>query len=410
MTVSQIVLVGDSITYGGIVVGVGTSSLIKDGGLGAWAELDAEGLANVSGIGPLISSGFRSTWIDEWGVTSGTWGAVISTDAFDRVPYGEGLKSAGGSSNILKWTRPTQWRPVVGFALYFVDRTTGGNWSYRVDGGAWTAMGQTLAQDNLLAKFYVPTAVAVSVEVRAANVAGTAVAVCVAGIEAFFLSPLTTTAGLIVHNIARNGAPLNTLTLATSGDRMAFFDAVKVDPVNGGGAITNRPNVAITMMHVNDVRLFADVPTWAADIATFYARVNALAPLGYLSYGEMQAPTYNATTQANYRAQTKTSAALHSIPVLDLFDAWGGAVGTQNAALAAAGIITISASPADNGHPTQTGNFDMAHRIIWWLRTQFFASTINQPSSMTVNAKQAAVAYSGKQAAVAYSARAPVSV
>lgn len=423
MTVRQIVLVGDSLTHAGTPNAPQT--LVSLGGSGTWAEQVTEGLANIPTVGPLISSGFRSTWMQsgalgstEWSLSAG-WSTMISTSISDRGPYGDGIfTTTGGSTVIATWTRPTRWRAVVGVAIYFMDgslASAAGNWQYRIDGGTWTNMGQTLLHDGHLCKFYVPTAVSSTVEIRAYT--GSAAVGCqIAGIEAFFQNPLMTTTGLIVHNLGRNGAPLNDLTATTTGDRLAFFDSVRVDATNGGGAISNSPNTCVLMMHVNDIRTIDNTTTWAADLATLYARVSPLASLGYMSYGEMNsAGPYPYADQASYRTQTKTSAALHSIPVLDHYDRWtamgfGSGVGTQNAALVTAGLITVSVSPADNGHQTQRGQNDMAGPIYEFVRKNFFSSFSSYPSSYTATGKQAAVQCAGKQAAVQYAARAPIGV
>lgn len=342
-----------------------------------WAELVAERLANIPGIGPLVSAGFQSFQVAEWTRTAG-WNPTGS-GSIDLAPYGMGRYGAGGSGNTATWTRPTQWRPVQSIDVFFGDYTGGGNWQYRIDGGTWLNMNQTLAQDDTIGKFHIPTPVASTIEFRQYN--GTAAAGCMLyGVEPFFLDPLTTTQGLIVDNLAIAGTTLDELvTPPAGGDRMAWFDEVKVDPVNGGGAISNRPNTAVVMMHIND---FSDIngfttAQWAADIATFYARVSPLAPLAYMNYGEMNVDGYDTTNQAAFRAQTKTSAALHGIPVLDFFDAWAangwGAVGTQNDALQAAGIVSFD-PPFDNGHPTQAGHYDIAHRVYWFIRNQFLTT------------------------------------
>lgn len=412
MPLRQLCLVGDSLTYMGSPQAA--QSMVQNGGKGSWHEIIASELDTTAGVGPLLGAGVRTTArtsASEW-VFTGTWTATVSTDAFDRGPYGDARYSSSGSGSFATWTLPTQWgRTVAGFAIYFIDYAAGGNWQYQIDGGAWTNMGQTLANDNTLAKFYVASSVTSTVSIRAfdgTNPAG----VCLMGIEPFYTDPRGVTQGVIIHNIAKGGEPLDDLTLATSGDRMAWFDSVKVDAVHGGGAISNKPTAGILMMHVNDIRLFADSTKWGTDIATFYARVGSIGPLGYMSYGEMQAPTYDYTQQSNYRAQTKTSAALHSIPVLDHYDwwtsaGWGTGVGTQNAALNTQGLITVTASPVDNGHLTQAGNIDIAPKVYWFVRNNLL-SLSSRPVAYVAKATQAAVAYKGTKSSVVYAAGLPV--
>lgn len=117
MAIKQLVLAGDSLTQG--TGPSGTACTYAQGGKGSWAELVIDRLADTNGIGPLLSSGLRPTWIgvvsngEEW-TESGTWTAVVSTDAWDRAPYGggqfvTGSRYANGISNTYTWTKPSQW-------------------------------------------------------------------------------------------------------------------------------------------------------------------------------------------------------------------------------------------------------------------------------------------------------------
>lgn len=390
MAVLQSVFLGDSLTEGTEFVG-GTSS-ITQGGKGAWWELVADQLANIPGFGPLISSGFRGIWLKlgaesdgEWSAAVGSWTNVASTDAFDRGPYGQGQYSAAGSGATQTWNKPATWRPVVGFALYYADYAAGGNWQYRVDGGTWTNMGQTLNHDGKLCKFYVNAPVTATVDVRAYDGASSA-GICIFGIEAFYLPPSTAT-GCIFHNLAVNGAQLHSLCATTSGDRLAFLDSVQVDPVNGGGAISNRPNTAIVMMHGRDVVL-ASPSGWGTDLTTLNTRASPLAKLLFMSPFELAqfpdeansvSPGFSWSDQTSYRDKTKAVAAAFAtpVPVLDLYDRYqqmgfGVASGTtvtlsnsQNVALRAAGLL----NPLDNGHEMQAGHLDLAPPISWFIRT-----------------------------------------
>ncbi len=314
MTIRQLIVTGDSLSAGAV-----GATLISEGGSGCWPELVADKLGNIAGIGPLLSSGARFVALGdmfgedaEW-VYTGTWTEVAST-AWDKLPYGYG-RTASGSSNIATYTLPRLSRSVVGFAIYWVDYTSGGNWSYRIDGGAWTNMAQTLANDNVLCKFYVSGTVKSTVEIRAANAAGTSVGCFPAAIEMFYS---TATDGIIVHNLAITGERLNDLVNYSTGDHMAFWDSVRLGT---GSPIDNEPNGGTIMLHLNDVNI-DNAATWATDLTTFHTRVSPLGPVGFMSPWECNPDGYNVTDQATYRAQTKTTAATLGVPVLDMYDEW----------------------------------------------------------------------------------------
>lgn len=432
MTVNTIVSVGDSLSEGSEPVALPGNFSFAQGGKGAWWELAAERLSNLSTVGPRISSGFRSTALGDGTVAyAGAWTDVTAADLFDKGPYGLGKYSATGTGGTVTFTRPA-FRTVVGFALYWIDLnrlsgTNGGNWSYSVDGGTYTAMGQTIAHDNGLKKFYVSGAVTSSVAVRAANAAGTAVGTFPIGIEWFYLAPSTTT-GLIWHNLALNGMLLRDLVGGTGnttvGDRMAFFDAVTL---GSGSPISNQPNVGILLMHGRDVTLNS-TSQWNTDLGTFWTRVHSLAPQLWMNHFELAqypdetnsaSPGFPWATQTSYRDQLKTTAAAKSpaVPVFDQYDryasmGWGPSSGTtvtisnsQNVALRAAGILYA----LDNGHQLAAGHLDQATAVYWQLRNRWF-SVGSAPSSYVATGKQAAVAVTGKQAAVAYSTASPIAV
>lgn len=404
MTIQQLALVGDSLT-----IGDAFNHNIAAGGKGCWAELVAEMLADIPSVGPLLSSGARFVAqgiVDsvEWSF-AGSWTTVLSTDAFCKTPYRKG-QYANGASNIATATLSLHWRPAVGFAIYWIDYTSGGNWSYSTDGGnTWTAMGQALANDNKLCKFYVSTPVrpGATVQIRAANAAGTGVGCLPAAIEWFYS---TATSGLIVHNVAVGGTALHTLATADSGDQMAFLDSVKLGT---GSPITNQPNAGCIVMHINDVAAVNNASTWNTDLGTFYSRASALGAVGILSPWECNGV---AADQATYRAQTKTAVApagtAFGAKSLDIYDAWtargyGIGVGTQNAALVAAAYLE------DLTHPTQIAHLDLANRLYWFVRNQILALGA-VPTAYPVGAKAAATTYTGGRAAVAYAAGAPIAI
>ncbi len=405
--ISQLAIIGDSLS-----TGFPTGSAMGDGRQGGWDELLAEGLANISGLGPMLSSGYRGVAngiqsFREWSY-AGTWTTVTNANLWDKLPYGFG-KTASGAGSIATFTRPIEWRTPVGFKLYWVDLSTGGNWQYRIDGGSWINMGQTLAHDSKICAFYVPTPFTDTIDIRAFD--GTSSAGCFpAGIELFWSDPTAPGAsGLIVHHYAVGSQNLHKLFTSIAGDRMAIMDSVKLGT---GSPIVNAANICTLMMHINDVKDFGNTTTWANDLTSFNSRVSPLGPVAFMNPYETVPTTFNATTQSDYRAQTKTTAAGFATPakVLDLYDlwtanGWGTGVGTQNDVIQAAGLTF------DNIHETLAGHLDLYFRIYWWIRTQILSGlNDNTPSRYPMAAKQTAIQYSGKQAGVQYSAGAPITV
>lgn len=420
MAINQLVLAGDSLMSG--LIGPGAfnagGSTYSQGGKGSFGELDAARIANIAGVGPLVASGLIPVWQQyttgsQVTVTGTTPTGVASTDAFDKAPYGgapSALNTIGFSSNVTtiwKWTPPIAYRPIVGFGFDWIDYTSGGNWSYRVDGGAWTAMGQTLANDNKYCRFYVPTAVTATLEVRAGTAAGAGIGCLPVGPNFFFYDPTSAnTNGIIFQNVAVPGTQLHDLVTVTSGDRMAFWDAVKLGTGWGSSTLTANPNLGTIVMHLNDVTR-ASISTWNTDLGTFNTRVSPLGPVGIMSPWEAATATYNQTQQTNYRAQTKTTAAALSpvATVLDIYDAWNLNGFTANAGAVAAGYLN-----ADAIHESQNGHYSIAGYMLWWMRNNFFATSATYPSTYVAAGKQGAVQYAGKQAAVQYKAGIPVGV
>lgn len=408
-----------------IALGPGTDSLTNGtvggfnygaGGKGNWAQLVADRLANIVGLGPLISSGFlsvanlASAGLGNWAATGFT--ATAKTDAWYKLPMGVTNVSVllgiygSGSTKIATYSCGADIRyPNVGFAVYWIDYASGttATPSYSTDGGSsWIDFPDAPLRNNSLRKFYVATSLASggTVKIRGANAAGTATGVCPAGIEVFYLPPSTTT-GLIVHNLGVGGADLHDATATTSGDALAWFDSV----VLGTGAITNQPSIAI-VENVNHVAVENNTTTWNTDLGVINTRLSSFASVGIWSPYELSNASFNTTNQASYRAQTKSSAPALSPAwkLIDFYDALAGNGITGNAQTIAAGLLY------DGNHQSQALHFYMADRLYWFIRNNYFSSFAAAPSSYTAKAKQAAVQHKGKRPAVAYSAGIPVGV
>lgn len=373
MKINQIAFVGDSLTQG-----LTGNFAYRAGGKGNWFELACDRLAAVPGVGPLVSSGFRAcvsgTWQTDWAFSSG-WTGTLGTDAWDKAPYGDSaggsikcLQYANGSTKIATYTGGADIHyPNVGFAIYWVDYASGSSStpSYSLDGGStWIDFPDTPARNNSVRKFYVATPIAsgATVQIRGANAAGTGVGVAPLGIEVFYQNPATAQ-GLICHNLGVWGSQLASLVVATSGDRMAWLDSV----VLGTGAITNQPNLGVVAWNINDVQA-NNVTNWAACLTALYNRVHPLGPLAIISTYEADTSAYTQSVQTSYRASTKATAAGFGTPakVLDLYDAYTAMGIVGNVQTNAAGFLY------DGTHESQAGHIDIAARVYWFVRSNFF--------------------------------------
>jgi hypothetical protein len=353
--------------------------------------------------------------------------------------YGDGsegpnpgnLYAAQSASSIFTWTKPARWPTVIGITVYYVDfnrlsGTQSGNWSWRFNStGSYQAMGQTIARDNKMAKFYVSNggSAITSFQMRAATAAGTAVAIFPVGIEAWFHDPLTTS-GVIVNNLARNGYPLNYLIgKTTAGDRMAYWDLCKIDPVNGGGAVSHAPTLGSIVMHGNDIRIFNDTTKWDSNLRSFASRAaGGGAPVFFMSHFELSqfdepnavSPGYPRTNQENYRNQMQTTATAIGVPHLNLYDELKKAGFGTDLTLANCQNVALRAvnwcNPNDNGHPMQLGHIDIAKRVFTWLKPQLFPTLAANDLTYLTSAASASRAANGTVATQAVSAAVPYSV
>jgi hypothetical protein len=381
--IKTLALFGDSVTIG---LGIsGFNNPISSGGQGSWSELLREGLANINGFGPLISSGVIAVW--NFGAPSGAmWSrsgsftAVVTGNAYDKQPDGRGA-TGSHATDIWTFTKPPLYRVPIGFQLYFVDLAGGGGMQYRLDGGTWTNFGQTLLGDNKLMTFKVASGFSNTLDVRHFN--GTSdVLGCLHGIELVYSNA---TDGFILQNHAVNGSALHSAFTSTAGDRMAIIDSVKAGT---GSPTLPHPNIGVVAMYVNDIAR-ASVTDWAADLSLLYTRASPLGPVAFMSPYEVTPGTYLLAQQVSYRAQTKTSAtSLGAKGPLDFYDAWSSNGWVGNAAEIAAGLLD------DGTHPSQLGNFDMYPRVYWFVRNNLL-SVGNTPSIYTALASQASASYTG---------------
>lgn len=329
------------------------------GGSGQWVETIAEWMNILGNWGPLISSGMIPTYQAYWAKT-GTFTALTTSNAWDKMPYSAGFTS-NGQANTWTFTYSNRLRTPVGFAIYWTDWASGGDWQYRVDGGSWVNMGQTRAGDNKLAKFYVSGAVTSTIDFRGYN-GSSDVGMLINGVEIYYLAPTTTT-GFIVHNLGHNGDVLHGLTVTGSADQMAIVDDVKLGT---GSPNSPYPTEGCIVMHLNDVRIYNDTTQWANDMTAFYNRCSPKGTVGFHSPWECSYIFYPSADQAAYRTQTSTTASSLGAKYLN-----------HNIFWSRVNIITPTDSlnfgiTGDGTHPTQSGQAIVAYWVWWWLLNNFF--------------------------------------
>ena len=349
-SIRHIVCIGDSITSGKV-----GGYNYANGKKGSWSERLSTATAHA--IGPSLGFGFRGVWLrtglqPEW-KTTGTWIETVATDPFDVGLFGDGIRSGGGASATLVWTRPSPVT-VAGFDLYWFNMANAGNWQYRVDHGAWVNMNQVRSPaDNKMHKFYVGQPVQTSVEVRAYNGSSACVAP-IAGIGLYSADP-NTNSGLIVHNAGAGAEFLSDLVKTTSGDRLSWFDSVVSNPVS----LAIRPDLVLSMFS-NDVTQ-NNVTSWRANLIKLVKRLHPYADIVLMNPYERGG--FSPAVQGQYRSTTTSVATAYSCAVLDLYVAYAAAGAEGWAAANRAGLML------DNLHPSQLGHNDISARVWRLLRT-----------------------------------------
>ena len=329
----------------------------EQGGSGSWVERLSTALGRA--LGPTVGYGFRGLWLgvdansdSEWHA-AGTWTRTTSSQPFDVCPFGDGFSSSAGAGAILTWRKPAGVT-VNGFDLYWFNQAGAGNWQYSVDNSAWTNMNQSLGpHDNKLHKFYVPKPVHLNVRIRAYD--GTTVCVAPIGGIGVYADDPRTSHGVVVHNLGRDENFLNVFVRTSSGDPLAWLDAVVSNPPS----LTVQPALVITMFS-NDV-LITDANTWQANLRQLIDRVHPYADVLLINPYEQSGR--DPVTQSTFRSTTATVAASQHCGLLDLYDAWSVAGDTGWAAANADGLMY------DGLHPSQPGHNDIAARVWRLLRT-----------------------------------------
>jgi hypothetical protein len=369
----QLVLIGDSTTAASNSVSIDPSERrpAYTRPFFGWAQRLAVMLSG--GLdGGLLSYGFRGVWID-WTfshngrfdpVGSASFPPVGPGSLSDVVPWGQGrLATATNPGGVATWTKPA-WmtRPLTGGYLYWIDDPAVGQFSYRVNGGAWSAMPSARLRDHKLKRFWIGGNIRV-LSVRNATTNSAATGCGLAGFEPW-TAPRGTTNGFILHNLAMPGQYSGDFIYASSGDPLAFLDSV-VDET--GDVLCNADLFGV--MFVNDTQ------PRSTDYSATKARYNAIVDrmrayadgfiLAYVEQGgsRLNGPLGTAATQSALRDAGRTVSANRGLAFINLYDALAAEGVTGFAQAAAAGFLS------DSVHPSQLLHDDIAARVFRMLTT-----------------------------------------
>jgi lysophospholipase L1-like esterase len=238
------------------------------------------------------------------------------------------------ATDIFTWTKPNDCPAITGFKLLMGDGPSSANFSYSIDGGAYTNVSGTWTQNNSLRQITINTPVNSTVAVRGANAAGTAVLTYICGIE-----PLCATTGVKVHDISASGGFSNHLIrTGDAGDWTQWF-------------LQEQPQL-VFMNFINDMTF------WTGGLpAAFQQRYDDFGAfitgyggtVVYYRYFEWVGPS--TVTQDDAGARIYAVAQKYGGLFYDL-----KAIHGNFAAVSAAGIIG-----SDNTHPTPKGSRLMAN-------------------------------------------------
>ncbi len=276
--------------------------------------------------------------------------------------------TAGGTNGAFGLTGRNQVPGgIAAFEIVYVDNSATGGvaGSYSLDGGAtWTNIPSTTPASPQLKRLLVNSAITTTLKIRGADNGGVGHAMTLAGVILYSVTNPTSTPGVVVHNICRDGATLNSVTAggtnlgilppAGSGDYLALLD-------NGGDSTQQslQPSLVVLMVS-NDYDLVElgtiTVAQHQANLQTLINRFAGYADLLVINVME-QSRTASSATQATVRAATAATCAANGIALIDVYQAWGaqGEVG-----------FTVSFNDGlmvDGLHPSLEGHADIAARI-----------------------------------------------
>ena len=288
-------------------------------------------------------TGFLGTWRDEWAFT-GTWTDSTANDLWGQGPYITGIypyvntQQGVGSGSVATFTLPDWLReaplssPNVGVILYMVDGASSANFSYSVDGGAWTDTAATWTQDSKMKRVNLAVTPTSTVAVRAANAAGTSATIYLSGIEI-----KTSLNGATLHDVSASAEGLySTAYNAGVADAMGFLDLLQPQ--------------ATVVSYTNDLAdPFYNTTRIGTDLDYIVARstYGIVIPMMFWGQDRLYADPRFPDTAAIYDSKATSGA------YIDLWDRYGYY----------ANVSTLGYM-ADTLHPNDAGSREIA-RVLW---------------------------------------------
>jgi lysophospholipase L1-like esterase len=335
-TLRRIAVYGDSLSAGHI-----------DANNVAWPNylrrmLRNKGYTVHTGICPV----YRTSSSDPTGYWSfaGTWASDADSIC---LPFPSSARSAAGSSaNIATWTKPAG-ETVTAFHIVWVDAAATGAsaFSYSIDGGAWVDVAMTKPTTPALRRTEVVASVTSTVRVRAANAAGTAVAVP----ALFAIEARGGNTGLVIDNLSLGGQAFSDMLVTGTPNWSAWFTAA--------GA-----NLILVGLGLNDIAT-EDI---AVDTELIQGRLGSVGVLSLFGYdsGLLAPPRVGEALNRTLNKQVELHDVLadyaedNNLPLCDLWARFDGASGTSYE----------DDFALDTVHPTANGNRAIAGAVFDMLR------------------------------------------
>ena len=298
-------------------------------------------------------TGFLGTWrgtngSDEWGEAGSGFSATGWTESATTDLWGQGPDIQGsnlyrgtqqgvGSTAVATFTLPDWLREAaISVVLYMVDGASSNNFSFSVDGGAWTDTAATWTQDSKMKRVNLAVTPTSTIAVRAATAAGTSRTLYLSGIEI-----KTSLDGATLHDVSGSGEGLYSTAYndAVGGlaDAMGFLDLLQPQ--------------ATVVSYTNDFEpaFYGDGTRIGTDLDYIVARstYGIVIPMMFWGQGRADAATRFPATATVYDSKATSGA------YIDLWDRYGN-YSTVNAL----GYM------ADTLHPNDAGSREIA-RVLW---------------------------------------------
>lgn len=283
-------------------------------------------LASVWGNG---GEGFFPLYRPEWSTLTGTWTQLSAGDASNRAPWGQ-TWSANGSTHVKRFTLPAYVvTPTVTVEVLYVDGPAAADFSISADGAAFVNIGGTYSGSSILRKRTLTMAASSTIDVRAANAAGTGVATFFVGLRF-----LRTPGELVIENL---GFPSIGLNNYVNRDATSYINLVQPD---------------LMIMNESNDPVVATAEVWEPYQRLFWESYSGAAKL--LIVDSEQGGGRDVEAQRTYRELTKNVVTQYGGEWLDMFKFWG--TWEQGVALGFWELFAV--------HPNNAGYDDMTARIL----------------------------------------------